>query len=251
MNRSLRLGSLGCAAAVLLSAPWHGGTAIASAQTPSAAETIRSFSQLAQRTFTFMEAFRNSNTASILPLLEPQLAKALTPQALRARIREDLTKVGALQGFSISSIDQGPGLDTVTVLLQTPTGQTVLRLLFNQTFQIVGYDLPDLTESPEQVAGDFVQALANKQALEARSLLSPFLKTEIFPQQIEQRWQALQQRTGAFRQIIRIENAGSENGITLLLVEIRFSQATDTLFISLDSDNRITNVDFPESPRTN
>lgn len=250
MNRSLRLASLGCAVAVLISAPWH-GTAIASAQTPSAAETVRSFSQLAQRTYTFMEAFRAGNAAPILPLLEPQLAQALTAPALQANLRDSLTKVGELQGFSISSIDQGPGLDTATVLLQTRTGQTVLRLLFNQTFQIVGYDLPDLTEPPEQVARNFVQALAQKQSLKARALLSPLLKTEIFPQQIEQRWQALQRQTGPFQEIIRVENAGLESGVTLLLVEIRFSKATDTLFISLDSDNRITNVDFPENPSTN
>lgn len=250
MNRSLRLASLGCAAAVLVIAPWH-GTPIATAQTPSVDETVRSFSQLAQRTYTFMNAFRASDATPILPLLEPQLAKALTAQTLRDRLREDLTKVGTLQGFSISSIDQGLGLDTVTVLLQTPKGQTVLRVLFNQSFQIVGYDLPDLTESPEQVARDFVQALAQRQALEARSLLSPLLKTEVFPQQIEQRWQALQQRTGAFQQILRISNAGSENGITLLLVEVRFSNMTNPVFISLDRDNRITNVDFPENPRPN
>lgn len=250
MNRSLRLGSLGCAAAVLLSAPWQ-GTAIASAQTPSVAETVQSFSQLAQRAYAFMEAFRTGNTAAILPLLEPQLAKALTPQALQANVRESQAKIGAIQGFHVSAIDQGPGLDTVTVLAQNRTGQTRVRVLFNQTGQIVGYDLPDFKEPPDQVARTFVQALAQKQSLKARSLLSPLLKTEIFPQQIEKRWQALQDRTGPFQQIVKVENAGLESGIKLLLVEVRFSKATDTLFISLDGDNRITNVDFPENPRSN
>ncbi|ABB56625.1 DUF3887 domain-containing protein [Synechococcus elongatus] len=250
MNRSLRLASLGCAAAVLVTAPWQ-GTAIATAQTPSVNETVQSFSQLVQRTYAFLQAFQKDDTASILKLLEPRLAAALTNNDLRANIRDSRAKLGKVNGFSIAAIDQRPGLDTVTVLMQTNTGQFRLRLLFNQQEQVVGYDLPDFVEPPEAVARNFVQALAKNQSLKARALLSPLLKTELFPQQVEQRWTALQQRTGPFQQIVNVRNAGTEAGITLLLVEVRFRNADDSLFISLDGDNRITNVDFPENPRPN
>ncbi|WP_041676964.1 hypothetical protein [Synechococcus elongatus] len=62
MNRSLRLASLGCAAAVLVTAPWQ-GTAIATAQTPSVNETVQSFSQLVQRTYAFLQAFQKDDTS--------------------------------------------------------------------------------------------------------------------------------------------------------------------------------------------
>ena len=74
------------------------------------------------------------------------------------------------------------------------------------------------------------------------------MREEIPPSVLQRKWLTLQSLTGQFRSIRKISRAESNDQMKLVIVSTQFNRLTDNLFVVLDNQNQIINVDFPDSP---
>jgi uncharacterized protein YjiK len=98
------------------------------------------------------------------------------------------------------------------------------------------------------VAADFVRALSGGHYITARSFLTLTLQEELTPAALQARWQQLQRYTGNFLRVRRVIEAEQNADTQLVLVNTEFNRVTDSLFVVLNQNNEIVNVDFPQDP---
>lgn len=115
-------------------------------------------------------------------------------------------------------------------------------VIFDAQGEIVGIDFPKI-DPIDRIAEIFVNALANNDYPRARGYLHPFLKIEIFPQQISTRWEELQRKMGRVK---RVGKPQVSEGSSVVLVPVEFEKTTQNLFLIFDDDGRITGVDIPQ-----
>ena len=142
------------------------------------------------------------------------------------------------------------GLRTTTVeaSLRTSAGTRDLFMVLNSKGELDGYHL-DLTDAKaSQVAADFVRALSGGHFITARSFLSLPLQEELTPANLQAKWQQLQRYTGNFVRVRRVIEAEQSPDSQLVLVNTEFNRITDSLFVVLNQNNEIINVDFPQDP---
>lgn len=132
----------------------------------------------------------------------------------------------------------------VSVEFKNTTDEMLVTL--NQDRQIIGIDFPKV-ETIEEIAQKVVDALATRDFASARGYLHPFLKKDIFPQQMQKEWQQLLLETGPFQRRVKtqVREGSSIDNIDVVLVTIEFEKLTDKLLVIFDRDKRIIGIDFP------
>ena len=160
--------------------------------------------------------------------------------------RELLTETGSFIERDKSRVIKTVNGDLVFVSVEFENTTDELLVSFNQYQQIVGIDFPKV-ETIEQIAEKVVDALAKRDFASARGYLHPFLKTEIFPQQVEDKWEKLLLETGSFRKRLKTQtrNSSSVDNMDVVLVTVNFEKVTDNLIVIFDNDKRIIGIDFP------
>lgn len=171
----------------------------------------------------------------------PELQQVTSP----AMIAETMAKRAAIQSWSVQSIRSGLNDTTVEVAVKTTEGVQDLFIVLNGNSQITGYYVDRTDADASKVAAQFVQALSSGHYITARSFLTPGLQQEIKPEALQARWQQLQRATGNFIKVNRVIEAASNEQQQLVLVNTTFNRLTDNLFVLLDANNLIFNVDFP------
>ncbi|MBE9167484.1 DUF3887 domain-containing protein [Pleurocapsales cyanobacterium LEGE 06147] len=176
--------------------------------------------------------------------LHPDLQANWSSERIERRWKELLAQTGSLQRIVDYNVVETINSDIVLLTLEFENGTNEMLLDFNKQGQIVGIDFPQ-TQSIEEIAEKFVDDLATQDFASARSYLHPFLKEEIFPAQIQQKWEQFVTQTGPFKKIVRTEaRRGSDiDNIDLVLVTVEFAKVTDDLIFAFDQDKRIINVD--------
>ncbi|MEB3307598.1 MAG: DUF3887 domain-containing protein [Cyanobacteriota bacterium] len=171
----------------------------------------------------------------------PELQAVTSP----AMIAETMARRPAIRGWTLLSIQSGIQTTTVEASVDTAGGKQSVFILLNPEAQITGYYTDRTDEAPSKVAEQFVKALSSGHYITARSFLTPSLQREVSTEQLQARWQGLQRETGNFLKVNRVIEAGSNAEQTLVLVNTTFNRLTDNLFVVLDANHLIFNVDFP------
>ena len=191
-----------------------------------------------------LAALQSGSGVAVYRLFSPNLQRMTSPALVQQRLR----RMPAVKGWSIGDVEPGVDSNTVATQLRTTAGQRNLLLVIDADGLLEGYHLDAADEAAESVARRFVEELSQGRYVAAQSLLSPDLQEEIPAPKLQIKWQHLQRLTGDFVAIRRVVRAESTVDSKLVLVTTSFSRLTDSLFVILDSANRIVGVDFPSDP---
>ncbi len=255
MNRLTRLGLLGLSATLMSTAPalLSQSAAIACpsgttcpAHTAAASAPNAAIVDLSNRAVRFLNAFVSKDIAVTYGMLTPGLRQTVTKERSMQFRDQALAKLGPTKGYELTKISRGSASSIVEASFRTAQGPKPMLLIFDPSGNVLGYDLPGDIEPAEAVAVQFIQAMAKGDYAGARALISPLAKVDILPSRVEQGWKNLITQAGSFSKIQDIAIIqGDAPGLTLAIVNIKFSRMNDQLFISFDQNNRITNVDYP------
>ncbi|MDR7922475.1 MULTISPECIES: hypothetical protein [unclassified Thermosynechococcus] len=97
----------------------------------------------------------------------------------------------------------------------------------------------DQVHSAEQ----FLDALFGNHVDLALSYLHPQLQREFSPKKLKQRQANFLRRVGVYK-----ERLGSQINDNIVSIKVAFSNVTDTLIVMMDSNGKITGIDFPAAP---
>lgn len=228
-----------------------GGTALAQAQTPALAQAAPAASTQGQQPLSVEQARATANAIlqaeqrrdaqTRFSQFSPEMQQVTSP----AMIAETMAKRPAIRSWKLLSVQRGLQNTTVEAAVDTAAGKQDLFIVLNDKGQLTGYYVDRTDAAPAKVAGQFVRALSAGHYISARSFLSPQLQREISAAQLQARWQELQRDTGNFVKVNRVVEAASNDEQKLVLVNTTFNRLTDNLFVVLDANNLIFNVDFP------
>jgi len=204
----------------------------------SSAQSQQAARSAAERILT---ALQSRSGVALYRLFSPNLQRMTSPALVQQRLRT----MDPVQRWTIGAVE--PGLDSSTVLsrLRGAAGERDLLLVIDAQGLLEGFHIDVSDQAAESVARRFVEDLSRGRYVSAQSLLSPGLQEEIPAPILQIKWQQLQRRTGDFVAIRRVLRAESTVDTKLVLVTTSFNRLTDSLFVILDSANRIVGVDFP------
>ncbi|WP_013321732.1 DUF3887 domain-containing protein [Gloeothece verrucosa] len=179
-------------------------------------------------------------------IMAPPLAQSLTAQKIKDIWDKSEQATGKITKQLNAEVVNTVNADLVVVNTQFAKTTDNIVVTFNKNQQIVGIDFPKI-DSIEQISQIFVESMAANNYTKARGYLHPFLKTELFPQQVQKRWEDLIRRNGAFKKIVKTEiRPGSNVDRTdLVIVTAEFDKGSEPLFIIFDEERRIVGVDAP------
>lgn len=182
--------------------------------------------------------------AKVREVLAPQLQSEWSTEKIEGVWEDLLAETGPLKRMVDLNALETINSDLVLATLEFENATRKLIFMFDRDRQIIGVDFP-ATESVEEIATKFVNDLANQDFASARGYLHPYLKEEIFPEQIRDKWQRLLSKTGPFQKIVttQIRKGSDVDNIDLVLVTVQFAKVTDDLIVVFDRDKKITNVD--------
>jgi hypothetical protein len=210
-------------------------------QQPGAGLTVEQARAAANR---ILEAVKSRDPNLRFSQFSEQLKATSSP----AMVAETMRSQPQLLGWTLLSVRGGLRTTTVEASLRTSAGTRDLFMVLNGKGELDGYHL-DLTDAKaSQVAADFVRALSGGHFITARSFLTLTLQEELTPAALQARWQQLQRYTGNFLRVRRVIEAEQNADTQLVLVNTEFNRVTDSLFVVLNQNNEIVNVDFPQDP---
>lgn len=176
----------------------------------------------------------------------PQLAQSLSSEEIKEIWEQSLQETGSIKKELDAHVINTITADLVVIDTEFEKTKGQFIVTFNDEQQIVGINFPK-TSSVEQISEIFVESLASKNYPKARGYLHPFLKTEVFPQQVQAEWEGLIQQNGQFKKILDTQSSSGSNTnkTDLVIVSIEFEKDTKDLFIIFDEERRIVGVDAP------
>jgi hypothetical protein len=187
---------------------------------------------------------KNRDANAYFALLAPDLQRVSSP----AMAAKALQRLPQLQSWRIGEVVPGLDSSSVTAQLLTSQGPREVLVVVDGMGRLEGYHVNVTDAKAEDVVRAFMQALTNGYFVTASSFLSERVREEIPPSVLQRKWLTLQSLTGQFRSIRKISRAESNDQMKLVIVSTQFNRLTDNLFVVLDNQNQIINVDFPDSP---
>lgn len=121
-------------------------------------------------------------------------------------------------------------------------------MIIDEEGKLEGYNINRSDKKVAEVVQNFMDYVFMGHYISARSFLSPELQEDLTPAEIQTRWQNLQRRTGNAVKVKRIVLAETGSNQKLVLVNTEFTRLTDNIFVVLDDNNQIVNLDFPLEP---
>ncbi|MFZ9753241.1 MAG: DUF3887 domain-containing protein [Cyanobium sp.] len=210
---------------------------------PSSAQSQEAARAAAER---ILQALRSRNATDLYRLFSPNLQRMTSP----ALVKQRLAAMAPVRSWTIGQVEPGLDSNTVATRLRGSGGERNLLLVIDADGLLEGFHMDASDQAAEAVARRFVDDLSRGRYVSAQALLSPDLQAEIPASRLQIKWQRLQRLTGDFVAIRRVVRAESTIDSKLVLVTTSFQRLTDSLFVILDSSNRIVGVDFPSEPAT-
>jgi hypothetical protein len=133
----------------------------------------------------------------------------------------------------------------MVLITQFGKGKENIVITYNKKGQIIGVNLLGL-QTVEEISEAFIQSLIEKNYNAARLNLHPFLKTELFSPQIQDKWERVITEYGEAQKIQNITvvpGFGGESG-KLVTVTVQFGQRSDNILIIFDDNQLITGVNM-------
>jgi len=223
----------------------------AQAESPKPSSLVQSSGQnqsdsLEQKSAQLINLLAEEKFAEVIEKLSPELQPQWTPDKMKEIWEKLVTTTGPFQKElkTMSAETVNADLVAVTTQFEKTTGDFLIT--FNKNQEVIGIDFPKV-EPISKISDEFVDALANNDFATARGYLHPFLKIEIFPQQVQEKWEQVIARTGPFKKRLpaEVKSGLTNNDADLVLVPIEFENVTAYMVIIFDQYKRIIGVDFP------
>lgn len=226
---------------------------------PIIAYTPASFAQAQRQSLTQQQKDTIINRAEEIVKLANQdkyqqvlqyLASAVKEYVTADRVKglwesEVLSNAGDFKEIAGAKVVDVINADIVSLTLKFANGSKDVQFIFNKQQELVGISLPS-SLSVDEVAEGFVENLAKGNYGEARAVLNPLLKTEIFADKLEQEWQEEIKQYGKFKRVVdvKVKPSNTLGSPDLAIVTIAFDKETRDYFLFLDGDRKIVNIDF-------
>ncbi len=154
---------------------------------------------------------------------------------------------GTFQKIVKSNVIQTPGSDLVILTLEFDKVTEDWIMIFNDQGEVVGVDFPT-SQDIETISRKFIDALVTNDFSQARIYLHPFLKQDLFPQQIQQKWQALTATKGNFQEIksIKTRQGSSIDDTDIVELDLELGKSDAEMIIIFDSSKSIIGVSLVE-----
>lgn len=204
-------------------------------------EEISTVSTVAEQVVSALTAQQYEEVRSSL---HPDLGEAITAEDIQQQWQQLLERRGAF----IRIVSNRPTwvFDGYIVLVTVAfeQGSEDLMVLFNDRQQIVGFDILQLNDNIQAIAEEFVDALAAGDYALSRRNFHASLKTELFPADLEQEWQAVQTANGQFQQRLSSQVRPGTSA-DLVQVSVEFENTTGDILVAFKG-GRIAGFDFPQ-----
>jgi hypothetical protein len=212
------------------------------AQTPAPAP----MSEIEKRAETVARLWAGQDFARLRMYLSPDLKALLPISKLQQIWQEEVKDEGKIKTIGKPRVVSAVNAKLVFVPVEFEKLSGDVVITFNDKQEIVGINFPT-RESIQSIAEKSVKAIASGDLIIARGNFHPNLKAEISPQQLEQKWQGLQKRVGAFKRIVKTETrmGATANDVNLVLLNLEFEKDTDDLIVIFDQQKQIVGIDFP------
>lgn len=180
-------------------------------------------------------------------LLHPDLASQLTTEEIKEIWDNLLSKTGKVQKQGTFRVIDAVNSDLVVIPTQFERGSGDFIITFNEDEQIVGVDFPR-AESIAEISQKVIDSLAARKFVLARGYLHPLLKTEIFPEKLQQGWDRLQEQYGPFKRVVstNIRSGSSVDDAEVVVLTLEFAKSTQDILMIFDGDRHITGFNFVE-----
>ena len=195
----------------------------------------------------FIDALSRGDYQQARGMLSPGLANELSESELADRWGAATDIVGSFIGRGRSRYSWAANTDFVAMeLLFENTSDTIL-VIFDSDRRISGVDFPTLREAESKIVAEkFIDALSEGRFLDARKDFHPALKTELFPDEIQEKWDSLQIQTGTFRRRVNTSKRSSES-YDIIDISLEFENFTESMLVFVNQNNQILGINFPIS----
>lgn len=203
---------------------------------------------LEEKSAQLLDLLAGEKYAQVREMVSPELAKKLSAEQIEQIWENLLTATGPIKKQLNFQVIETIDADLVIVPTEFEKTSDNFIVIFNKKGEVTGLDFPKV-DTVDRIAEIFVNALATNDFTRARGYLHPYLKTEVFPQKIQQEWQGLIRQTGRVKRIVgtEVRPGSTVDKVDVVLVKVEFEKVTEPLLIIFDDNRRITGVDFPEN----
>jgi hypothetical protein len=205
---------------------------------------------LVQKSLEILEAAQKGQYEKVRAAAAPQLAADLTTDDIKAIWENLIETTGPVE--KVLSTRSANTINAYLVFVKTQfqkeSGEFIFT--FNNRGEILGIDFPTIG-SLDEISKIVVEALADGNFAKARGYLHSSLKTEIFPQQVQEKWQQLLKSTGDFKRIksITVRRGSAVDNTDVVLVDVEFAKVSEDIFVIFDNNRRVVGIDVPEESR--
>ena len=194
-----------------------------------------------------LDDFFNQDFQSVLDSVGEKLKPELSLERVRQTWIVTNSENGSFNGRGESKVINTPGSDLVVITLEFDNVTEKWIVIFNDEQEIIGIDFPT-SQSIETIARDLVYSLASGDFSQARSYLHPFLKQDIFPQQVQSAWKELVAEKGNFEKIMStsVRRGSSIDNSDIVVIDLEFGKSDAEMLVIFDSSKSIIGVDLVE-----
>lgn len=133
-----------------------------------------------------LNSFFEEKFESVLKSVSPRLREEISSELLQKFSQNTNKQNGALKSIKKSKVIITPGSDLAVFTLEFEKITEDWIVIFNDAEEIIGIDIPT-ADNIDDIAKNFINDLANGNFANARLHLHPFLKEQIFGEQLENR----------------------------------------------------------------
>ncbi|WP_017296118.1 DUF3887 domain-containing protein [Geminocystis herdmanii] len=181
----------------------------------------------------------------VLNTVSPQLREEISLELLQRFWNNTNKQNGAFKTIKESKVIITPASDLAIFTLEFEKVTEDWIVIFSDAEEIIGIDIPT-ADSIDDIAKNFINDLNNGDFANARLHLHPFLKEQIFGEQLESRWNSFKTPLGDFKEIksttVRRGTRGDDTDVVFMNLE--FAQGEEQILIIFNDSKSIIGVDF-------
>lgn len=195
-----------------------------------------------------LQLFFNKQFEEARAMISPELKKEVSLELLKTEWEETKAKNGQFKKITNSRLIETPGSDLIILTVEFEKITNNWIVIFNDNNEIIGTDFP-IDKSIEEISVEVVNALAEGKFDRVRSYLHPFLKQDIFPQEVQARWEKIETKNGKFQKIVdtNIRQGSSLDDTDMVFMTLQFANNTQSFLILFDANNNITGINAIEN----
>ena len=194
-----------------------------------------------------IDSFFAQKFQEVIDAVHPDLRPDLSEQRVQRVWVTTNAENGSFQRRTKSKVIKTPGSNLVVITIEFDKVTENWIVIFNQNQEIIGVDFPT-SQNIETIARELIYSLASGDFSQAREYLHPFLKEEIFPQQIRSAWQELVTEKGSFEKILAtsIRRGSTVDNTDIVVIDLEFGKSDGEMLVIFDASKSIIGVDFVE-----